>query len=134
MFPIWYKKISMWIHNYNRGRDEHKLEDSTARECLTLLREGSREEFSKIWYPNSVSQCSDQFSCLLIFSLMHFPQSKKRNYKVAKGNTPSILFLNLSMNKYVTQSAGMNFNEIIGLLLWLTQNALCCLHNLLYIS
>lgn len=34
---------------------------------------------------------------------------------------PLIVFLNLSTNKYTTQNIGLNFNEIFGLLLWLTE-------------
>ena len=45
-------------------------------------------------------------------------------------NISPIIFLNLSKNKYRTQSVDLNFNEIFGLLLWLTQNELCYFHSL----
>lgn len=49
---------------------------------------------------------------------------------MAMQNVSSIICLNLSMNNYTTQSVGLDFNEVFGLLLWLTQNALCYLHSL----
>ena len=41
--------------------------------------------------------------------------------KMAMRNTSSIICLNLLMNKYTSQSVGLNFHELFVLLHWLTQ-------------